>query len=548
MVTVDISVKHQTVFGWGAGLRRNISMFYNSPATVINQVENLCFNQLHVNIVRSICEPTIEPTQPSVRFPLDSSNLVWNFYSNTKDMYAIQRAKLKSNGRINYIFSTNNSAPAWQKANNSIINGDTILPSKYNYFIDYISYYILGMQNKYHLQLNGISLFNEPGLSTYYESLTSSPLQVKELVIKMRHRLDSMEAVSMIQHIDLIAPESPVVSNTQNYPGSVGNLAVKNCIHYLDSAQGGIFSDTAAIHSVDIVGTHNYFDETNTANWPQLKSVSKNKPIWVTEVCTSTWDPYDISSKNAVEQAKWIHRSFTLADVSAFSMFSYYDTIPADTSTTNIGALVMYHGSTIIVPKRYYGFKQFVNFVKPGYQRVEVSYYHNNLFVSSYINPASDTLIIVAINDTTISLSNILYSCPVSPNPIAEYVTCDNPNYNTAFTGNLAPPLNGNFTSNMQPMSIHTFVLPLNAITGINPFNKQADDLKIFPNPATGIFTIETPQNATINISNIQGRLIKTYSSDSNKINVNVSELPIGVYLVEMETDRGVVVKKFVKE
>ncbi len=141
-----------------------------------------------------------------------------------------------------------------------------------------------------------------------------------------------------------------------------------------------MFADTAAVNSVAIVGTHDYFDEDNTANWTKLKSVSKNKPIWVTEVSTSSFLPYDITSKNAVVQAKWIHRSFTLADVSAFAMYSFYDTLPA---AGNVTTLVIYDSNSVIVPKRYYGFKQFVNFVRPGYVRVNATSNNNNLYASS---------------------------------------------------------------------------------------------------------------------------------------------------------------------
>ena len=321
-VTIDTTVRHQTVFGWGAGLRRGTKVFYDSSPALISQVEDLCFNQLHVNIVRALCQATMEPVNDnSDPFSLDTTKLVWTYYDyTTKDIYAIQRALVVSKGRINYIFSSNNSAPPWQKTNNSITYGGSILPTMYDEFTEYLSAYLLGMQNRYHIRINGFSLFNEPGDSVYFETLTSSPTQVKDLVIRMRKRLDSLEHSSLLPHIDIIAPESPVVSTT-NIPADIG----RNCIYYLDPAQGGMFADTAAVNSVAIVGTHDYFDEDNTANWTKLKSVSKNKPIWVTEVSTSSFLPYDITSKNAVVQAKWIHRSFTLADVSAFAM--YHSTI-----------------------------------------------------------------------------------------------------------------------------------------------------------------------------------------------------------------------------
>ncbi len=132
-VTIDTTVRHQTVFGWGAGLRRGTKVFYDSSPALISQVEDLCFNQLHVNIVRALCQATMEPVNDnSDPFSLDTTKLVWTSYDyTTKDIYAIQRALVVSKGRINYIFSSNNSAPPWQKTNNSITYGGSILPTMY---------------------------------------------------------------------------------------------------------------------------------------------------------------------------------------------------------------------------------------------------------------------------------------------------------------------------------------------------------------------------------------------------------------------------------
>jgi len=92
---------------------------------------------------------------------------------------------------------------------------------------------------------------------------------------------------------------------------------------------------------------------------------------------------------------------------------------------------------------------------------------------------------------------------------------------------------------------------------GINEVTNE-NNILIFPNPATNNLAIETPSQSTINFSNIQGQLIKTLLTTSNKTNVDhvgyssyvvdISTFPSGVYIVEVKTEKGVVVKKFVKE
>lgn len=71
---------------------------------------------------------------------------------------------------------------------------------------------------------------------------------------------------------------------------------------------------------------------------------------------------------------------------------------------------------------------------------------------------------------------------------------------------------------------------------------------KIYPNPVTNTLTIESLQNSTIDILTIQGRLIKTFSTEGNKAIIDVSSFSCGVYIVEIKTEKGIEVRKFVKE
>jgi O-glycosyl hydrolase len=550
-VTIDTSVHHQTIFGWGAGLRRGTEQFYAEPPSIVSQIEDLCFNQLHINILRTICEPVIEPVEDStVNFLIDTAKLNWTYYDyTTKDIYAIERAITVSNGRVNYIFSSNNSAPPWQKTNYNILWGGSILPLMYNEFTDFMCSYILGMQNRYHIRLNGFSAFNEPGDSAYFETLTSPPSQVRDIVINLRQKLDSLEQASLLPHIDIIAPEGAVVS-AADIPAGVG----MSSIYYLDPAHGGIFADTAAVSSVDIVGTHDYFDQDNTADWAKLKSISQNKPIWVTEVSTSTFYPYDITSKNAVIQAKWIDRSFTLADVRAFAMFSFYDSLP---SSGNVTSLVIYNGNSVIIPKRYYGFKQFVNFVLPGYVRVDAASNNQNLYVSSYINPAKDTLVLVAINDTDIVLSNVTFHCPASTLPVLQYETCDVPDHSTTQLDNIAPPVGGIFTEDMQPTSIKTFVILLNQTTGIahetvSPPGSYGLSQN-YPNPfnPSTVIQYQIPVNGIVKLKvvDVLGREIRTLVNEYKTAgkyfaSFDASNLASGIYFYQFKSGNFISTKK----
>ena len=88
--------------------------------------------------------------------------------------------------------------------------------------------------------------------------------------------------------------------------------------------------------------------------------------------------------------------------------------------------------------------------------------------------------------------------------------------------------------------------------------NNFSEKINIYPNPTTDNLTVEAPAQSTIQIFTIQGQLIKTITTIGAKTNidhvglssyvVDVSALPAGVYVVEVRTEKGIAVKKFIKE
>jgi Secretion system C-terminal sorting domain len=100
----------------------------------------------------------------------------------------------------------------------------------------------------------------------------------------------------------------------------------------------------------------------------------------------------------------------------------------------------------------------------------------------------------------------------------------------------------------------YTVPIVIKAKTGIEEVSKE-NNVNVFPNPTKDNITIESPpalprgkQAAVIEISNIQGQLIKTLVTNSNKTNIDVSSFPNGVYVIEVRTEKGISVEKFIKE
>jgi YVTN family beta-propeller protein len=99
-----------------------------------------------------------------------------------------------------------------------------------------------------------------------------------------------------------------------------------------------------------------------------------------------------------------------------------------------------------------------------------------------------------------------------------------------------------------DPFSFGNFISTCTQPTGITSQSTEQSGSNVYPNPVIKNLTIESPQNAVIEITNIQGQLIKTIVATSNKTVVDVSPFVNGVYVVEVKTEKGIEVRKFVKE
>jgi hypothetical protein len=87
---------------------------------------------------------------------------------------------------------------------------------------------------------------------------------------------------------------------------------------------------------------------------------------------------------------------------------------------------------------------------------------------------------------------------------------------------------------------------------GLNEINHSNDIINIYPNPAIDKIEISSGQDAagSLEIYNLLGE--KVYANSNNKLQttnkIDVSAFPIGVYVVEVRTEKGIEVRKFVKE
>lgn len=72
---------------------------------------------------------------------------------------------------------------------------------------------------------------------------------------------------------------------------------------------------------------------------------------------------------------------------------------------------------------------------------------------------------------------------------------------------------------------------------------------RIYPNPVKDILTIENElsSDTKLTIVDVNGRIVKQFSSNSSLTSINVSDLNSGIYFVNIETNEGKATKKIIK-
>ncbi len=73
----------------------------------------------------------------------------------------------------------------------------------------------------------------------------------------------------------------------------------------------------------------------------------------------------------------------------------------------------------------------------------------------------------------------------------------------------------------------------------------------VFPNPNTGVFKIATSieyQNAIVKIKNMQGQLLKEFVYSGIELEIDIRNLPIGQYIIELIDASKTEVHKIIKQ
>jgi len=121
----------------------------------------------------------------------------------------------------------------------------------------------------------------------------------------------------------------------------------------------------------------------------------------------------------------------------------------------------------------------------------------------------------------------------------------------TSGTTTVAPIVTNTSAATMLIDNFVTRISATDTLLQNDTFDLASTNFSVFPNPANDFVTISNADNISvkaISITDLNGRVVKqnTYSNVTN-VQVNVSDLASGVYMMSISSDKGSVTKKIIK-
>ena len=531
---------HQSIDGFGAGIKRRTEDLYNLEDDLRNQIEAYCFQDLEVNMIRFFVYHDLEPSNDNNDpYVLDDSQLDWTRYDSdpnqSRTRYvaeALQNAFSLSNNGFDHVIGNCNSAPGWLKTNGQHNNGGTLISGGESEYSEFLIAFLQGMKSRYNIDVTAISPTNEPDYEVSYESMNTSPSELSSIILNLNGRLTSAE----LDHVKIISPECFRVENSNNNSNSTTN--------YINS----MFTNPSVEAAVDVVATHTYADAQHNANWNSLKLAAQNKPVWVTE--SANLNSTDQSMTDAANYIKWMLRGFNEGGMTAYMMHLFYEEADAG----GYSSLVAWDANgTIILPKRYHAFKHFSNLIKKGYRVIDSQTIEGDIMVGSFISPDQTKIILQLFNEG--NSQDFSIDVPIGATNVSHYVTSNTENNNFSIYNDISFDIGSRYTSiNIPPMSLHSVIYTIDpSALSINDIENKSQLTPLataYPNPTKNKLTLKFHEEAEYLITLFQpdgGKIYETTSINKHTQEIKTSALSEGVYFIKIKSKSSNTVIKFIK-
>lgn len=289
--TINWNTTYQTIDGFGAmgGSWSNTSFLHNMKEPQRSQVLDMLYDQtsgMGLSVYRDDLVNTFEH-DPNVYDYGDGENSRWMW------------GQAKARG-CNMFFNSVFSQPAWMKIGNNI-NAGSVDSTKYQAYADYLVKYVKDYKTLYNIDVNGISIQNEPDYTANWIPTTSwTGTQFHDFIGGYLKPTFNSTSWTPASRPLVIIPEP------MNPTGS--NLADAT----LNDAATSDGMDIMAVHGYGITRDGNGIDYVNSSYFQN--ALNKGKKVWQSEV--NGQNVYDESIGTAVKWAKSIYLYMTIAQAS----------------------------------------------------------------------------------------------------------------------------------------------------------------------------------------------------------------------------------------
>ncbi len=244
------------------------------------------------------------------------------------------------------------------------------------------------------------------------------------------------------------------------FPDKNTNSCASSCSNGGGYDYGHVMAaDSTAWGAFDILGVHEY-DSQSAVAWPtDVNGGKPNKEVWQTEMSGVKWWPQQGPScdiANGVAVAGWIHSALTVGQASAWLWWWYQASGTDDNEGLLLKSGSSASGCSGGDTKRHYTLGNFSKFIRPNYNRVDVTgTIPSGVQLSAY-KGSDGTVVVVAINSGTSTVSvPITISGGTAPASLTPWLTDASNNLvsKTAVTVS-----GGSFTASLGGPSVTTFV------------------------------------------------------------------------------------------
>ncbi len=512
--TVDVSLSHQTMVGFGGALTWHCDRITRSNHK--NEIAQLLFEDLGSDIIR--LKNWYYPQNYPQNKTTDVFHVDWfkPHFEATKELYELAKTY---NPTIEILLSSW-GPPASLKSNDKLEEGTLKKNPSGNFMYEELAQYMEDVLNNVGFNPDYLSIQNEPGYENAGWTTCGWRPEEEDNYPAYAKGLDIIhDKIKTRQYVPkLIGPE------TENIGNALWNSAQNTFGSMAETVKDKEYLYGYAYH------LYNYGSPSsiNTSYLHLIKKQYGNKPAFMTEFSGNSYD--------WLQTAHMIQ--LNLMEANAVS-YIYWDMMWNEDS--DAAMITIDNNGDYTIHPYYYTIKHFAGHINKNYSRIEVSGSSNQVKITGFKNTDGTGYTFVLTNNGAANQS----------------VNLELPKNLDIITLEGFQSTEGNFYSELQTIDPHELVLPSKSITTLS---FTVDELittaksslshtagkrtfELFPVPASDKVTIKCLDHHTPvqwEILSVQGMSIKTGQGSE----VSVSDLAEGLYLIRVNEE----ILRFVKE